>query len=283
MQKDFQPINLRKLISTKKPRLARWIPGFVLRWVESILHLEAINRVLTTKGHLRGSAFADYVINEEVRAKLNVTGIEHIPPTGGAIMVSNHPLGGLEGMVLISVAARRRPDIKVIVNRILGEIPNFSDLFIPVNNLGKKGKASLQKVEETYAENGLVIVFPAGLCSRKTNGIIKDVPWQKSFISRAVKYNLPVIPVYFSGKNTNRFYNLANFRKKLGLKTNIEMFLLVDELYRQKGKTFDIIIGSPIRATTFNGSKTQQEWAYAVQEHVYRLSNAPHETFPESE
>lgn len=279
MQEEPLQIDIRKLFSKKNPRLARLIPGFVYRYISGILHEKEINKVLRTTMHLKDAQFAEFIVNHEVGAKISSTGLENIPKSGGAIIVCNHPLGGLDGMMLMSESYKMRQDVRIIVNDILTEIPNFGEIFIPVNKFGKKAKESLKQIEAAYAEGHLVLVFPAGLCSRKINGVIRDLTWQKSFVSRSLKYNLPVIPVHFSGKNSNRFYNLANFRKFFRIKVNIEMFFLVDELYRQKGKKFSIVFGKPIPAETFDTTHTQAEWAELMKDFVYTLKTNPEASF----
>lgn len=248
MQKDILQIDIDSVFQKKNPKIYKWIPRFVLSWIKHILHQKEINDVLreTANLNLNDADFAEYVIKNKLNSKTEVMGMEHVPKQGGVILVSNHPLGGMDGMVILQELSKVRNDIKVIVNDILSEIPNFKDSFLYVNKLGNKAKQSLAKIEASYANGDAMVVFPAGLCSRKINGSIQDLEWQKSFVSRAKKYNLPVVPMYFDGKNSNRFYNIANWRKRLGIKTNIEMFFLVDELYRQKNSEFKLFIGKPI-------------------------------------
>jgi putative hemolysin len=279
MSKKALHIDVRELFAKKNPRMAAILPGFVYRWIEKIIHQKDINRVLKETVDLKNNAFTEYIIKTEIKARIETKGLENIPATGGAIMVSNHPLGGLDGMVLMLVASEVRQDVRVIVNDLLAEIPNYDEVFIPVNKIGKKAKQSLQNVEEAYSSGGMIMVFPAGLCSRMVNGKITDLTWQKSFISRSLKYRLPVIPVHFSGRNSKRFYRVANFRKFLGLKVNIEMFFLVDELYRQRGKKFSIHIGPPILPETFDQKHSQAAWAEIVKQYVYSLKDSPENHF----
>ncbi|MCC7297518.1 MAG: 1-acyl-sn-glycerol-3-phosphate acyltransferase [Bacteroidia bacterium] len=268
-------IDVDALFKKRSPKVYKWVPKFILSWIKKVIHQKEMNDAMMEAKDLRDIPFTKFVIHDKLQTTMSNTGIENIPKTGGAIVVSNHPLGGLDGMMLMVEVSKVRPDVRVIVNEILAEIPNFGDIFIPVNNLGKKAKESLKRVEEAYAQGFLVIVFPAGLCSRKTKGVVQDLEWQKSFISRAVKYQLPVIPTLFQGKNTNRFYNIANFRKWLKLKINIEMFFLVDEMFKQKGKNFNIIFGEPIMPETFEKHKNLGDWKQAqiVKEYVYSLNN----------
>lgn len=275
MQNQELQIDVEALFAKKNPKLARLMPAFVFNWIKKIIHQTDINRVLKETKDLKDGVFTKYILDHELQAKITTIGIENIPKSGGAILVSNHPLGGLDGMVLMMIAEEIRPDVRVIVNDLLAEIPNYGDIFIPVNKLGNKAKETLQKVEDGYKNGNLMLVFPAGLCSRKNNGIIRDTTWQKSFVSRAIKYQLPVIPIHFSGSNSKRFYNISKWRKFFGIKANIEMFFLVDELYLQKGQEFHIHIGPPISPNAFDKKHSQAEWAELVKNHVYCLQEKP--------
>jgi len=117
-----------------------------------------------------------------------------------------------------------------------------------------------------------VLVFPAGLVSRKQEEGIKDLEWKKSFISKARRYKKDIVPVYIEGKNSNFFYNLAKLRKKVGINANIEMFYLADEMFAQKGKKVTIHVGKPISYHYFDVSKSDKEWAEEVKEQVYAMA-----------
>jgi putative hemolysin len=177
----------------------------------------------------------------------------------------------MDGMALIQVVGRVRKDIVFPVNDILTYIPGLQPLFIPINKHGKNTE-NLEIIENTFASGKVILYFPAGLVSRKhKGGIIKDLEWKKTFITKARKYKRDVIPVYISGRNSNFFYNLASWRGKLGIKANIEMLYLVDEMARQKGKTIKMVFGHPIPYTTFDRSKSDVQWAAFVKNIVYDL------------
>jgi len=116
------------------------------------------------------------------------------------------------------------------------------------------------------------LIFPAGLVSRKQqNNKIEDLVWKKSFISKAIQYKKDIIPVHIEGENSKRFYNLAYWRKKIGIRANIEMFFLVDEMYKQKGKTLTFTFGEAISWKTFTKDKPNEYWSQKVKEHMYAL------------
>jgi putative hemolysin len=127
-------------------------------------------------------------------------------------------------------------------------------------------------IEETYAGDYAVLVFPAGLVSRKQDIGIKDLEWKKSFISKSKKYKKDIVPVYIEGRNSNFFYNFAKLRKRIGIKSNFEMLFLPDEMFSQRGKKVIIHIGKPIPYSCFDKSKSENEWAEEVKQIVYRMA-----------
>lgn len=112
--------------------------------------------------------------------------------------------------------------------------------------------------------------FP-GMVSRKVKGVVKDLEWQKSFVVKAVKYQRDIIPIRVKAENSKFFYNLANFRTKIGLKVNLEMMYLPKETFNKKGSTFTLVIGKPIKWETLDKSKTPKEWAEEIKNIVYQL------------
>ncbi len=264
-------IEVRKLIADKNPGLLKWLPGFFIRWIEKIIHQKEVNEFMAEHEDSDPYVFCKGAL-DYMNFDVSVTGLENIPPPPSkVILASNHPLGGMDAVSMVHLFKEARPDIKFIVNDLLMALRNLKDRFIGVNKVGRNAVESLQKVEKQFAEGTATVIFPAGLVSRKIDGQIMDLEWKKTFISKAKKYNIPVIPIHIGGGLTNRFYNLANFRKFLGIKVNIEMFFLVDELFKQKNMKIDIIIGKAILPETFDASKNDKEWAEWMKTQVYSL------------
>ena len=263
-------VDVREVFRKKNPNLARLIPGFVFRYLKRIIHQDEINEVMPRIRHLEGLEF--------VRAGLDHFGInirsdgkEHIPRDGRFIFVANHPLGGLDGLVFAKEVGDIFPNVQFIVNDILLNIENLNPIFVPVNKHGKQSSEYVRKIETTYQSDAQVLNFPAGLCSRKIKGAIVDLEWHKSFINKAKKHQRDIIPVYISGRNSNFFYNLAKIRAFLGIKANIEMLYLPNEMFRQKVKNIDIIFGKPIDYRLLDKRFTPREWAQKIKNHVYQL------------
>lgn len=266
----FKPINIKELFIAKNPRLAKIMPGFVFRYIHSILHLDFINDFILRNGHLKGIGFVDQAVTE-FNVKEHIYGFENIPETGRFIFASNHPLGGFDSLLLMKYVYKKLGNLKFLSNDVLMGIPSLSYMFIPVNKHGTNSREVAVTLEKAYNSEEQILIFPSGLASRKIKGKITDLVWKKHFITKAVEHRRDVIPVFIGGRNTNRFYRLANLRKFLHLKWNIEMFLLPDELMRHKNSDIPVYFGKPISFQTFDKSKTHQEWAEWVKSHVYKL------------
>lgn len=266
-------IEVREVIRKKNSNLLRWMPKFVTNYIERIIHQDDINQIMIDNEGLSGMDFVNALIDKNLKINVRVEGEENIPREGGVIFASNHPLGGLDGIAFMYVVGKIRRDVKFLVNDILLNLAPLESIFVPVNTLGAQGRQNLAKIEQAYAADHALLVFPAGLVSRKRKGVIEDLVWKKSFIAKAKKYQKNVIPVHIDGRNSNFFYNLARLREKVGIKANIEMFFLPDEMFAQRNKTVTIRIGTPIPYTHFDGNKTEQEWADEIKKEVYRLGS----------
>ncbi|AIM36249.1 glycerol acyltransferase [Sphingobacterium sp. ML3W] len=265
-------IEVREVIRNKSPKLAKWIPSFLLKYLEKTIHEDDINDIMTRFSDLKGLDFVDALI-EDLGVNVQLKGVENIPVNESVIFASNHPLGGLDGIAFMHAIGRHRKDVKFLVNDILMNVSNLQPLFIPVNKLGGQGKSGIAAIEQAYASDSALLVFPAGLVSRKQQGgRIEDLDWKKSFINKAKKYKKDVVPVYIDGKNSNFFYNFAKLRQKIGLKVNLEMLYLPDEMFSQRNQTVTIVIGKKISYTHFDQSKSEKKWAEEVKRLVYGMS-----------
>ncbi len=265
-------IDLDKIIKEKNANLHKWLPGFVISYIKRIMHEKDINGVMSRVGHLYGLDFVNASL-ADLGTKVEVIGHENLPKTGGCIVAANHPLGGLDGVALMKAVGEVRSDMKFLVNDILLSVKNFQPLFLPVNKFGSNAREALKMIDEAFASDEVTLVFPSGMVSRKLPDGIADLPWQKSFISKAITHKKDVIPTYIKGRNSRFFYNLSRYRTKLGIKANLEMFYLADELFKQKGETITIQFGKPISYQTFDKSKTQEEWAKYVRAKVYDMAS----------
>jgi 1-acyl-sn-glycerol-3-phosphate acyltransferase len=271
-KKGILQIDVGDVLRSKNPSLAKVIPSFLINYLKRIIHQDEINELLRNYGHLRDSLFIGPVLNF-MQIKYRVFGSENIPASGRFFFVSNHPLGGLDGLVFINELSKHFRDIKFPVNDILMNLENLNGIFLPINKHGAQAKDAIRSLEATYASDSQILYFPAGLCSRKKHGVIKDLTWHKSFISKAIQHKRDIVPAFFSGRNSNFFYNLANLRTSLGIKSNFEMLYLPDEMFSQKGKEISLIFGKVIPWQTFDHSKSSLEWADWVKSKSYELES----------
>jgi len=271
-KKGLLQIDVEDVIRSKSPSLAKAIPDFLINYIKRIVHQDDINLILKNFGHLKDLEFITPTL-EFMGITYRVLGSENLPLSGRYFFVSNHPLGGIDGLVLINELGKHYRNIKSPVNDILMNLENLSGIFLPINKHGGQAKDAIRQLEETYASDSQILYFPFGLCSRKKNGKIQDLVWHKSFITKAVQHKRDVVPAFLSGRNSNFFYNLSNFRKFLGIKVNIEMLYLPDEMFRQKEKDIVLVFGKPIPWQTFDNSKSPAKWAEWVKTRSYELES----------
>ena len=267
-------IDIDKILASKMGDKAKFVPKFLVRWLKRIIHEDEVNRFLWESRDMSGTEW----LTECVRyldMDIKIEGIENLPDKNDGKLytfVSNHPLGGQDGVALGSIIGKHYDgNFRYLVNDLLLNLPGLAPVSIGINKTGKQSRDFPRMVEAGFQSNNHMLMFPAGLNSRKINGVIHDLPWKKTFISKSVEYQRDVVPIYFSGRNSERFYRIANWQKKLGLKINIAMLFLVDEMYRNVHKSFTVKIGKPIPWQTFDKSKTPMEWAKFVEDKVYEL------------
>jgi len=276
---NFKPVNLRDLFMTKNPKVGRWIPGFVYRFLSRMLRIDFMNDpILYNHGYKKNVDFARASI-EAFDVTMEVIGREHLPQDGRFIFVSNHPLGGFDGMMIISEISRSFPNLKVLANDILCQIENMDGIFVPINKHGAQATENVRRINAMFESDVQVMSFPAGLVSRRNKGVIRDVEWQKSIITKARQTKRDIIPMHVSGRCSNFFYNLANLRKLLKIKVNLEMFFLPNESYKHRNKHFVITFGKPIPYQTFDKRFTPVQWAARVKDYSYTLAENPEGVF----
>lgn len=265
-------LSVEAVLKAKAPRLAKFLPQFVIKWFERTICQDELNGILERHSGKRGVEFATAII-KDLNIALDIEGIENIPAQGRYIFASNHPLGALDGIALISFLGDRfNKRVKFLVNDILMNIEPLRDAFLPINKHGGQGREAVSIINDAFASDNQIVTFPAGLCSRNLHGdVIEDLQWQKDFITKSVKYQRDIIPVYFEGYNSRFFYRLGKIRRRLGLKINIEMIYLPSEIFKSRNKRYVIYFGKPIAWQKFDASKSAVDWALNVRETVYSL------------
>ncbi len=275
MQLTEQTIDVDKILQSKMGDKAVRVPRFLVSWLKKTLHQDELNAFLWESRGTTGSAWLKDCLRF-LRNEVRIIGEENLPPAEDPrryTFVCNHPLGGIDGVAIGSVIGGRYNDnFRYLVNDILMNLPGLAPLCIPINKTGRQGRDFPRMVEEGFASDHHIVVFPAGLCSRKINGEIHDLPWTKTFVTKSVQTRRDIVPMFFSGRNSERFYRIANLCKALRLKFNAAMLFLPDEMMRNRGKTFELHVGRPIPWQTFDGSRTPAQWAQWVQQETYQLA-----------
>lgn len=264
-------INIENIIKSKNEKVYRILPRFIINYIRRIIHEDEVNDILKRYHGQDGISFTNGLM-KEFNVTFNIHNENRIPARGKLIVVSNHPLGGFDGLTLISLVSRYRKDIKFPVNDFLMNIPNLRDIFVPINKVGNNSIHLARQFDKIFASDSTILYFPAGICSRKINNVIQDMEWKKTFVDKAKEYARDIVPVYFNGQNSKFFYNLARIRKKLHIKANLEMIYLVDEFMKQRNSSYHIHIGDLIHYESLTPEKTNFEWAQEIRKYVYSLS-----------
>lgn len=267
-------IDLDRIIREKMGTKARYVPSVAVRWLKHIIHQDEVNRFLWESRNKKGTEWLEEC-TRYLDMTLDIEGLENLPDKNDGRLytfVSNHPLGGVDGVALGAIIGRHYDGrFRYLVNDLLMNLPGLAPLCIPINKTGKQSRSFPEMVEAGFSGDNHILMFPAGICSRKIDGQIHDLPWKKTFITKSVETKRDIVPIHFGGRNSDFFYGLANVCKALHIKFNIAMLFLVDEMYKNVHKSFRVAIGKPIPWQTFDKSKTAMEWAKYVQDMVYRL------------
>lgn len=266
-------IDIDQVLRDKMGDRARWVPRPLVKWLKHIVHEDQVNAFLWEHRDQTGTEWLTECV-KYLRMHITLVGEDNLPAKDDGRLytfVSNHPLGGEDGVALGSIIGTRYDGrFRYLVNDLLLNLPGLKPVSIGINKTGKQSRDFPRMVEAGFQSDNHMLMFPAGLNSRRHKGIIHDLPWKKTFVSKSVEYHRDVVPIHFSGQNSDRFYRIANFSDRW-LPFNLAMLFLVDEMYRNVDKPFTITFGKPIPWQTFDRSRTPTEWAQWVEDRVYEL------------
>ncbi|MDD6009126.1 MAG: glycerol acyltransferase [Prevotellaceae bacterium] len=269
-----ETINIDKILVSKMGNKAKFVPRPFISWLKRIIHQDEVNKYLWESRHLSGTEWLEECVRY-LDMTIELVGEENLPKKDDGRLytfVSNHPLGGEDGVALGAIIGRHYDGkFRYLVNDLLMNLPGLAPVCIPINKTGNQSRNFPAMVEAGFKSDNHMLMFPAGICSRKRGEEIRDIAWKKTFITKSVEYQRDVVPIHFGGQNSPFFYKLANFSDKYVKKVNLAMLFLVDEMYKNVHKTFRIAIGKPIPWQTFDKSKTATQWAQYVQDIVYEL------------
>ncbi len=263
-------IDIDKILKKKNSKLYKLLPEFSIRYIKKTVRQDELNYIIDSWGHLGGLEFLDKIL-KYFNITSEIKGIEKLPKNKKSIFVANHPIGGMDGMVFMHEMGKIYGPTKSIINDILMSIKGLSPLFIGVNKHGGTPRETLLELDKVFSSDIPILIFPAGLASRKVNGKIEDLEWKKTFITRAIHYKRDVVPIHINGRLSDFFYNISKIRTFFGIKTNLEMLYLSDETFKQAKKHFILSVGDTISYESFDKSKKHIEWAQVVKNKLYQI------------
>lgn len=267
---DTLQIDIDKIIAERTAKSGNKVPKFLIKYLKKTVHQDELNQLLLSGKDLEGAPFVDNAL-KDLDIRYSPHGEENIDPSAKYVIVSNHPLGGLDGLILITYLSGKFPDrkLKVLTNDLLLNLKPIKSLFVPVNKFGRLKHDAAARIEDVFKSDDELLTFPAGLCSRKIKGKVTDLEWKKSFITKALESGRDILPIYFAGRNSNKFYNIAKLRKFLGIKFNVEMMFLPDEMFKKRNSSMDFYIRKPIPIESITKDRTAKQWTEYVRDIVY--------------
>ncbi len=267
---QIKQVDLRAIITSKSAKLARRIPNFIYAWLNRLLHIEEVNEIIRDGWELTPQEFLRHFFARQ-KITYSAKNLEKIDPSGRYIIASNHPFGGMDGMMIADLLIAHFGDGRALVNDILMNLDPLKPLWLPVNTLGRQNPQYAKMFDEALAGDLPILTFPAGICSRVFDGEICDPEWKSTFVKRAAASGRQVVPLYVDGTLHKGFYRLYRLRKFLGVKANLEMLLLVDGMFRQKGKEIKMVVGKPISLEELQSFGSPKEQALEVRRRTYEL------------
>ena len=265
-------VDIEKLIASKNEKALKWMPGFLIRYLKKILHQKQVNEFISANKDNKGVDWCTAAV-KYIDMTYDIKNIEKIPKEGKIVLAMNHPLGGMDAIVLVDALKDHRKDLKFIVNDLLMNIESMENMFVGVDKFKKTGDSIRKKIKDLFKSDNAVCIFPAGLVSRETKGEVKDLIWKKTFVTYSKEYDRTIVPIYIEGKLSPFFYRLSRIRKFFGIKANIEMLYLSNELFKQKGKHITFIVGDPIEREFLQSEENDKILSAQIKEKTYELKN----------
>lgn len=267
---EIARLDIGKVVKERFPGKA--IPQFLINLLAKILCQDEINRLFSSAEGKTDLEFID-VCMKQLDFTCHVAGEENLPSDGNElIFVSNHPQGGAEAICLAYVLGHKYDGkIKFYANELLSILDPLKGMFLPIYKNKQQSRENIRAIRDFYETDNHLIVFPAGLTAYKKNGKIIDHTWQKSFVKSAIENKRDIVPLYFQARNSDLFYFVENFRRRIHSKIKFDVLLFANEFFKQKGKSFHLYIGKPISWETLDATKNQQEWADWIRDIVFRL------------
>lgn len=263
-------IDVERVLTLKAPKVRRLVPRFAIEWLRRLVHEREMNHIIENFGQLPPLEFIragfDYL-----GITYTVEGFDRLDPSERYIFASNHPFGGMDGLMLAEIIGSRMGEVRVVINDLLMYIEPLRPLWLPVNKHGRQNPEYVSRMREAFRSDVPVLTFPAGLCSRRSGGVVADNPWRCNFVKQAAATRRRIVPVYVEGALSDRFYRISEWRKRLGVGFNIEMILLPDEMFRQRGRDFRIRFGEPVDWQSLPALGSREKQAEYIREKAYSM------------
>lgn len=240
-----------------RERSGRKYPKWMISLLSRVIHQQEINFILKSGEGLKPQQFLQHTL-QMLHISYHYNG--KLPSKNKrCIFVANHPYGGLDGIILAEILLQHYADVGVVVNDLLMNLKPLQPLWIPINKFGRQNtSSSLIYNQAMTSPTKQILTFPAGICSRWDDGRVTDLRWHSRFVRDAIRHNRMIVPIHIAGRLSSLFYTIYRLRRLLGIDTNLELILLVDELFKQKGQEIEITFGKAIDATTLNGTYTER-------------------------
>ena len=270
MDEVVKVIDIEKAIRSSKSKFVSSLPKFMIRMIEKLIDQDYMNSVIHKNRDKTGVPFINSVL-KDWNIKIEVKGGSNVPESGRFVFVANHPLGGIDALAFLSTIYNYFPDVISPSNQLFNYIPHLKPVILGVNVFGTNTKDTVEKFNKLFESDTQIMIFPAGLVSRKVKGVVSDLEWQKTFITKSVQFKRDIIPVHISGLNSNLFYRVANLRKFLGIKMSVEIILLPREMHKKRNSDITLTIGKPISFSSITSEMPHPEWARKIKSVVYSL------------
>lgn len=247
----MQTINILQILDNQINSIFNKLPvsikKIVISFLSWLIKLNKVNSFISSNSNKNGIDLIDELFESlDISYSVSAKDKLKIPSEGRLFIVANHPLGGIDGLILLKMISEVRSDVKIIVNDLLMNVKNLEKYFLPFDLFSKKPqRENIIAIQNSLNNNESIIIFPAGEVSRFGISGIKDGAWKKSIVQLSRKYKTPVLPVFVHGRNSLFFYFISLINK------NFSMFILPSELFNKKGKVFRISIDHHIPSEAF--------------------------------
>jgi putative hemolysin len=277
-------ISVRRLMEEKNPERAARIPSAAYALLGRIAHEREVNAYIVRAGGLEPREALDCAMKTLGISSTIVEGSAELLSGSGRITVAaNHPHGGADALILLELLTRCYGEAVVPANDLVRTVSPLASFFAPINKHGSN-REHYRRIDALFASDKPLLMFPAGRTGRPEGGgiggsPITDFPWTGTFIKKSRLHGRSIVPVHIRGRNSRLFYTVARLRGLLKIRMNLEMLLLVDELMKQRGRNFEVIIGQPIDSALLGGERSVREWAEDLRGYVQALGEGVRDDF----